>query len=258
VAMDEEQRGYMMSRRGALVLVGLSTVMLLGAVAATCGDTTTRVDNSGNAAQGIVVSGNGKATGKPDIAQITLGVSKLANTVQQARDDAASSLDAMIKSVQANGVGKDDIQTQQFNISPEYDYSNNRQRLTGFRVTNVVSVKLRDINKTSKVVDDAVNAGGDNAQVQGISFTIDKPEDLQRQARENAVADAKKKAQTLASATGVTVGDPVAISETNVQGGPLFNGVARDAAAPAAAPSTPIESGTLDVTVDVNVTWTIK
>ncbi|MDP9236083.1 MAG: SIMPL domain-containing protein [Chloroflexota bacterium] len=249
----------MINRTRTLTLVGVSAAMLFGSVAATCGDTTTRIDNSGSATQGIVVSGNGKATGKPDIAQITLGVSKLADTVQQARDDAAASLDAMIKSVQANGVGKDDIQTQQFNISPEYDYTNGRQRLTGFRVTNVVAVKLRDINKTSQVVDDAVNVGGDNAQVQGISFTIDKPEDLQRQARENAVADAKKKAQTLANATGVTVGDPIAISETNVQGGPLlYNGVARDAAAPAAAPSTPIETGTLDVTVDVNVTWSIK
>jgi uncharacterized protein YggE len=241
------------------MVAGLSALTLLATVAATCGDTTTRVDNTGNGVQGIMVSGNGKATGKPDIAQITLGVSKLADTVQQARDDAGSSLDAMIKSVQANGVAKDDIQTQQFNISPEYDYTNGRQRLTGFRVTNVVSVKLRDINKTSQVVDDAVNAGGDNAQVQGLAFTIDKPEDLERQARENAVADAKKKAQTLAGATGVSVGDPIAISETNVQGGPeYYKGIANDSAAAAAVPSTPIETGTLDVTVDVNVTWSIK
>ncbi len=248
-----------MKRRTILVFAGLSTVVLLGAVAATCGDTTTRVENSGGGpAQGIVVSGEGKATGKPDIAQIMLGVSKLSDTVEQARNDAASSLDAMIKSATANGVAKDDIQTQQFNISPEYDYNNGRQALKGFRVTNVVSIKLRDINKTSKVVDDAVSAGGDNAQVQGISFTIAKPEDLQRKARENAVADAKTKAQTLAGATGVSVGDPIAISETNAPGPILYNKGALADNVQAAAPSTPIEPGTLDVTVSVNVTWSIK
>src|SRR5438093_9174974 len=117
-----------MTRKAFLTFAGLAAALLVGTIAATCGDSTTRVETNSNAAQGIVVSGNGKATGKPDVAQITLGVSKLADTVQQARDDAASSLDAMIKTVQANGVSKDDIQTQQFNISPEYDYTNGRQR----------------------------------------------------------------------------------------------------------------------------------
>ena len=171
-------------------------VLMLGLVAAACGNRTTRIETAtGTETRGITVSGEGKATGKPDIAQLTLGVSKLANTVEQARNDAAASLDAMIKSLRDNGIAKDDIQTVQFNISPEYDYSNGRQLLKGFRVTNVVSAKLRDINKTSKVVDDAVKAGGDSTQVQGISFTIDKPEELQAQAREKAVADAKARAR---------------------------------------------------------------
>ena len=240
-----------------LAAVGVATIF--ASVAATCGDTTTRVETNGASTQGISVGGEGKATGKPDVASITLGVSKLADTVEQARNDAAASLDAMIASIRGNGVAKDDIQTQQFSISPEYDYNNGRQLLKGFRVTNVVSAKLRDINKTSKVVDDAVTAGGDNAQVQGISFTIDKPEDLQRQARENAVADAKAKAQTLANATGVSIGDPLSISENFQQPGPIYynrGAAAADQAAP--APATPIEPGTLDVIVNVSVTWGIK
>lgn len=248
-----------MKARRLLICAGLSAATLLVAVAATCGDTTTRVDTNSGGNNGIVVSGEGKATGKPDVAQISLGVSKLAATVEQARNDAATSLDAMIQTLRDNGIAKDDIQTQQFNISPEYDYNNGRQRLTGFRVTNVVQAKLRDINKTSKVVDDAVTAGGDNAQVQGISFTIDKPDDLKRQARENAVADAKAKAQTLASATGVSVGDPISISETNTQPGPVYyNGAQADITKAVPAPSTPIEPGTLDVVIDVSVTWSIK
>lgn len=246
-----------MKRNHILVLVTLSALVALSAVAATCGNSTTRVESGANS-NGIIVSGEGKATAKPDLAQISLGVSKLADTVEQARSEAASSLDAMIQTLRANGVAKDDIQTQQFNIAPEYDYSNGRQLLKGFRVTNVLVAKIRDIDKTGKVVDDAVTAGGDNAQVQGISFTIDKPEDLQRQARERAVADAKSKAQTLAGATGVSVGDPIAISETNTQRGPEILNTGTFDSARAAAPSTPIETGTLDITVSVNVTWSIK
>lgn len=249
----------MMNVRRFLVCAGLSAATLLVAVAATCGDTTTHVDTNGSGNNGIVVSGEGKATGKPDIARISLGVSKLAATVEQARNEAAASLDAMIQTLRNNGIAKDDIQTEQFNISPEYDYNNGKQKLNGFRVTNLVSAKLRDINKTSKVVDDAVSAGGDNAQVQGISFTIDKPEDLQRKARENAVSDAEAKAQTLASATGVSVGSPISISETSGSPGPVYYNratAASDAAAP--VPSTPIEPGTLDVVINVSVTWSIK
>jgi hypothetical protein len=234
-------------------------VLMLGVVAVGCGNRTTRIETApARETRGISVSGEGKATGKPDIAQLTLGVSKLAKTVEQARNEAAASLDAMIKSMRDNGVGKDDIQTLQFNISPEYDYSNGRQLLKGFRVTNVVSAKLRDINKTSKVVDDAVTAGGDNTQVQGISFTIDKPEELQAQAREKAVADAKARAQTLAGAAGVTIGDPITISETSFQPVPLASKAFAEDRGAGAAPATPIEPGKLDVTVTVNVTWGIR
>ena len=246
----------MNTRRIAFVSVA-AAALFVASVAATCGSTTTRVENTGaNQPTGITVSGEGKATGKPDVAMITLGVSRLADTVDAARNGAATSLDAMIKSMTGNGVDKDDIQTQQFNISPEYDYSNGKQLLKGFRVTNVVTAKLRDINKTSKVVDDAITAGGNDVQVQNIAFTIDNPDDLKKQAREAAVADAKAKAQTLASATGVSIGDPISISESSAVSPIPYAADARSAAG--AAPATPIEPGTQDVTVNVSITWSIK
>ncbi len=249
-----------MKRNTLALVIGGTAVMFLAVAATACGDTITRVDDSGgNQPTGITVSGEGKATGKPDIALITLGVSKEAVSVEAARSGAAASLDAMIKSMRDNGVAKDDIQTEQFSIQPEYDYSNNKQTLRGFRVTNVVSAKVRDINKTSKVVDDAATAGGNDAQVQNIAFTIDKPDELKKQAREAAVADAKARAETLAATTGVSVGAPVYITETG--GGvpvPLYYGGAESRNAADTAPATPIEPGTLDVTISVTVTWSIK
>jgi uncharacterized protein YggE len=253
-----------MNRHKLALVAGIGAVAFLAFGAATCGafapaSTTTNLQTDTNQTHGISVSGEGKVQGKPDLAQLSLGVSVLKDTVAAARDQAANSLTAIETAVKADGVADNDIQTTNLNISPEYDYNDGHQTLKGFRVTNTVTVKVRDINNTSKVVDDAVAAGGDDTQIQGIMFTIDKPDDLQRQAREAAVADAKSKAQTLATASGAGLGDVIAISE-----GGGVQPIAYDRAALAAMPSaaagasTPIEPGQLDVTVDVSVTWAIK
>ncbi|MDE3096117.1 MAG: SIMPL domain-containing protein [Chloroflexota bacterium] len=248
-------------KRGRLAIIGvLGAAAFLTFGAATCGafgSTTTTVQTTPNQPSGISVSGEGKVTGKPDLARLQLGVSVLRDTVAAARDQAATSLTAITKALRADGVADKDIQTLQLNISPEYDYTNGRQLLKGFRVTNVLSVKVRDINNTSKVVDDAVNAGGNDTQIQSIAFTIDKPADLQRQAREAAVADAKAKAQTLASASGVSLGSVTAISESGGVKPVQYSG-ADLAARAGAAPATPIQPGELDVSVNVNVTWAIR
>lgn len=244
--------------RQKLFIMGMAIVPLVFA-AAVCGSETTRIENTPpDQVRGITVSGEGKVTGKPDLALITLGVSTLRPSVAEARDAAATALTGIIDSMKANGVADDDIQTSQLSIYPEYDYSGNTQRLTGFRVTNTVTAKLRDIDNTSKVVDDAVTNGGDETTIQGISFTIDNPESLAAQAREAAVADAKKRAETLAAASGVKVGNPINISES---GGAVPIPYAERAGAAAdsqATPNTPIEPGELDVIIYVNVTWEIE
>jgi uncharacterized protein YggE len=243
---------------GRFAVIG--AVVALGALAAGCGDRTTRVETSGGQVQtGISVTGEGKVSGKPDVAKLALGVTAESDTVQKARDQAAGSLDAIVKSLKNNGVADKDIQTQQLNIAPQYDYNNGSQKLRGFQVTNVLSVTLRDINKTSQVVDNAVTAGGNDTTIQSLAFTIDNPADLQKQAREKAVADAKAKAETLAQVAGVSIGAAMNISENSIP--PVFfdrsAGLAQDKAI-AAAPSTPIQPGELDVTVDVSITWAIK
>jgi hypothetical protein len=231
-------------------------------VAAVCGDTTTRVENSGDREHGVTVSGEGKVTGAPDIATISLGVSALAPTVAEARMQAATALEGMIASMEANGIAEKDIQTQDLSIYPEYDYNpvDQRQTLRGFRVSNTVVAKVRDIDTTGAVVDDAVDAGGDTTQIQGIAFSIDDPEELRRQAREQAVQDARARAETLAQAGGVSLGEPVTITETSYRAPVYYDEVATggSAADRQAAPETPIEAGELDVVVTVDVTWGIQ
>lgn len=241
-----------------IAVVGLS---LVAALTIACGDeSSTNIEHNGaNQMTGISVAGEGKVTAAPDVANISLGVSVLAPTVAEARQQAAASLEAMLATMRNNGVDDKDIQTSQLSIYPEYDYRNNESILRGFRVLNSVNAKIRDIDTTGRVVDEAVEAGGNNAQIQGISFTIDDPSELQEQARKAAVEDAKRKAEVLASAAGVSVGGPISISEGALIVPPIYYGAERAAADSAAPlPETPIEPGELDVSISVTVVWAIE
>ena len=243
---------------GILALAALGLFALLGSA---CGSekVTLAATDSGSMPQGISVSGEGKATGQPDIAMLSLGVTAMRSTVATARDDAATAMQNVIDSIKNDSVDKKDVQTTEYNISPEYDYSQGGQgKLVGYRVTNTVTVKVRKINDTSKILDDVTAAGGDIVQVQGISFTIDAPNSLQDQAREDAVKDARARAQRLADVAGVKLGNPISIID-GYSPQPLYqNKVAFGTADLEAAPSVPIETGQMDVDVTVQVVFAIE
>ena len=129
----------MNARRWAVAAMLVAPLALL---AVGCGNETTRIESPGGGQiTGITVSGDGTVQAPPDVALITLGVSALAPTVAEARSRAATSLDAMLKSVKDDGVAEKDIQTTQLNINPEYNYDNGNQTLRGFRVVNTVSIE---------------------------------------------------------------------------------------------------------------------
>jgi uncharacterized protein len=237
-----------------LSIAGLLIVALLGAA---CGRDRVTVNTQQAQSSGISVGGEGKVSGAPDIAVLTLGVSALAPSVKDARDQAASAMNGIVDSIKGNGVDAKDIQTTQLSIQPEYNYRDNNQELSGYRVTNTVTAKLRNIDNTNKVIDDAVAAGGDLTQIQGISFTIDDPAKLRDEARQKAVADAKAKAQRLAELSGVGLGKVMSISET-FTAPPVT--LARDTLmAPATGPGpTTIETGEMDVVVTVQVLYAIE
>jgi uncharacterized protein len=248
-----------MTRRSKVALGAVAGILALAVVAVGCrAAESNTILQQGNQLTGISVQGEGKVQAAPDMALLSLGVTVLDETVAGARERAATSLEAMIQTMRDNGIDERDIQTRHLQISPEYDYRNGQQLLRGYRVHNMVDVRVRNIDTTSQVVDDAVTAGGDNAQVLGIAFTIDDPEELHTQARELAVRDAREKADTLAGAAGVSLGAPTAI----IEGG---GGIPVDRLrAPAAmefaqdGASTPIQPGELDIVISVTVTWSIN
>ena len=239
------------------LFIAVMLLLPLALVAAVCGSETTEIQDNGDQPHGITVAGEGKIQAPPDVAVLVLGVSALRPTVAEARDAANLSLNGMLDSMRANGVAEEDLQTAGLSIYPEYDYRGDTQTLRGFRVSNTVTAKVRSIDSTGKVVDDAVDAGGDNTTIQGITFTIDNPESLRERARAAAVEDARNKAETLAQASGVNIGAPIMINEGSDEGPIVYErSIAADSAAQAGAP-TPIEPGELDVVIHVTVTWEI-
>ena len=205
----------------------------------------------------IHVSGSGSVTGEPDIATLNLGVSVEKETVEEARETAASAMTAVIDSLKANDIAENDIQTENFSIYPQYDYTDEGRVLRGYRVNNTVRAKVEELESLSDIIDDATAAGGDIVVVNSIQFMIEDPTPLQAQARALAVKNAEAKAQTLAEASGVTLGKPITITETSRAAGPPI-AYAEEAAAFAddsARSSTPIQAGELTVTVNVTIAY---
>jgi len=238
--------------RSLLVIAAAAT----GALAfLSLGCTETTVLPSEREAPGITVSGSGEASGEPDVAVLSLGVEARADSVGAAREQAANSMDAMLDALKQGGVEEKDIQTTRFNVQPVYDFSNNKQELIGFTVSNIVTAKIRQIDDTGDLIDAAVVAGGDLARVENLTFTIDDPSTLEQEARVEAMEEARSKAETLAQAGGIELGAPISISET---GGvvPVPFGAADLARAEEA--STPIQVGELDVTVTVQVVYGVE
>jgi uncharacterized protein YggE len=214
---------------------------------------------SNSEAQGLSVNGEGRASAAPDMAVLGLGVSAKASTVKAANSETQDAMSDLLDSLEDNGVEEKDIQTSQFSVYPEYDYRNNEQILTGYRVSHMLQVKVRDIDKAGEVIDDAVEAGGDLLQVQSISFTIDDTTALRSEARAEAVADAQTKAEELATLAGVSLGKPTYISEsisTPYYPQPYYDRGGVYAMEEAAV--TEISTGELEVVVSVYMTYTIE
>jgi len=226
--------------------------VVLSVVAVGCSGGTTYVDSS-QSSSGITVTGEGSVFGEPDVALLTVGVEANAATVSEARTQASESMDAMRLALTGGGVADEDLQTSRFSIQPRYDPTKQQVEIVGFTVSNIMTVKIRDIDATGELIDAAVVAGGDRARVESLTFTIDDPSALEDQAREDAMADAKAKAETLAKAGGVALGSPRSISEG---GGaiPVSFDAERLQATDAA---TSIDIGQLEVQISVSVVYDV-
>ncbi len=208
----------------------------------------------------IVVTGEGKATAAPDTAILDLTVLRDAKTAREAltaNNDAMSKvLDAMKKS----GIADRDLQTGSIVIQPQYVYPNEKNGLkapsiTGYSVSNSLTVRVRDLSKVGDVLDQSVTLGVN--QGGNLTFINDDPAAIINEARRRAVADAINKAKTLADSAGVGLGRVIEISEESHPPMPIARAQFK---ALAAAPqdSVPVAAGENSYNVNVNITFEIK
>lgn len=202
----------------------------------------------------ISTSGHGEGRAIPDMAEVRAGVTVTAPTAAQALATNSSRMQSVFAALRKMGVPEKNIQTTNFFISPQYTNGegNTARRLTGYQVSNDVTVRLEDIGKVGSALD-ALAAAGAN-QMNGISFSIQNPGPVLEKARAEAVADARTRAETYAKAAGVNLGTIMSISEG---GGEAPRPVMYRMAAAMAAPPTPVAAGEQTVSADVAMVWEI-
>jgi uncharacterized protein len=202
----------------------------------------------------ISVTGEAQVFAPPDLAQLDAGVASDGKTAREAAEANNAAMSKVLAALKGAGLEDKDYQTSRLSLQPQY--APNRpgpSPIVGYRASNRVSIKLHDVAKVASVIDTLVTAGAND--VGNINFTVTQASKLLDDAREKAIADARRKAEIYAKAGGVTLGAPLSISEEGAPA-PVFRGKMM-AAAPMAT-STPIAQGEETLSVTVAVTWAIK
>ena len=236
-----------MTKRPAALVVAAALALVTPALAET------------DVTPSISVTGEASVSAPPDLAQIDAGVASDAKTAREASDANNAAMGKVIQALKAAGIADKDYQTSRLSLQPQYanrpgSNVSSLPSVVGYRASNRVTIKLRDITKVGNVIDTLVTSGAND--IGDISFMVTQASKLLDEAREKAVADARRKAEIYARSAGVTLGAPLSISEG---GGPvpIFRSKAM-ALAPMAAGAPPVAPGEETLSVTVGVTWAIK
>jgi uncharacterized protein len=259
-----------MQRKWFVAMFALAAILLatIGLAGCTSQGSSVSPISLNNQQQGIWVNGEGKVSAVPDVAILSVGIQAQASTVADAQSQAATAMDKLMIALKNGGVATKDIQTNNFNIQrlTRWDSTNQVEVVTGYMVTNTVTAKIRMLPqdsytldyKAGLVIDAVAVAGGDLTRINSIGFTIDDPSTYETQARQKAVADAAAKAKQIADAAGVKLGKPVYITESSYTPVPIYRDALKAEAAGGSSASTPISTGELDVTVNVQIAYNIN
>ena len=206
---------------------------------------------------GISVSGSGSISVDPDLAILNIGVEAIGKTVSSARSEAASAMDSVVSSLKKEGILTKDIQTQQLTIYPRYDYQTNKQVIIGYSVTNTARVKVRDLSKVGKIVDNAAASGGDYVRINGISFNVEDTDQYMESLRKQDVQKAQIKAEAYADSAGVKLGSLRSLTEVGAQSPHMPSAMDNQMRAMSVPMGSPISGGELQITVTVFTVFNI-
>jgi uncharacterized protein YggE len=227
----------------ALIGFGLATMSSSSggpAVAQTPAPTTTLTRT-------VTVAGVGAVSAVPDTATVNLGVQIDATTATDALDTASTKAQRIIDTLVGAGVAKADIQTGYISVYPDDRH--------GYVASNSVTATIHDVTKAGPIIDAAAHTVGNGITLGGVSFSVSDTGPLYAKARQLAVADARQRAQQLATAAGTSVGDVMSIVESSRSiPTPV---IAAGAAAPPTSAAPPIEPGRQDIQLSVQVVFSL-
>jgi uncharacterized protein YggE len=200
----------------------------------------------------ISVTGEATVSVPPDQAQIEGGVTSEAKTAREASDANNTAMGKVLLALKGAGIEEKDVQTARLTLQPQSaPNKTGPSAISSYRASNRVTVRLRDITKVASVIDTMVGAGAND--IGGIDFMVSQASKHLDEARELAVADARRKAEIYARAAGVTLGAPLSISEEGNAAPVTYRRMSAGKAAPA-----PVAQGEETLTVTVSVSWAIK
>ena len=200
----------------------------------------------------ISVTGEATVSVPPDLAEIDGGVTSEAKTAREASEANNAAMGKVLQALKGAGIEEKDIRTSRLSLQPQS--APNRSgpsAIAGYRASNRVTVRVRDVTKVASVIDTLVGAGAN--EIGGINFVVSQASKLLDEARERAVADARRKAEIYAKAAGVTLGAPLSISEEGNSAPVPYRRMAAGMAA-----SAPVAQGEETLQVTVSVSWAIK
>ena len=200
----------------------------------------------------ISVTGEATVSVPPDLAEIDGGVTSEAKTAREASEANNAAMGKVLQALKGAGIEEKDIQTSRLSLQPQS--APNRSgpsAIAGYRASNRVTVRVRDVTKVANVIDTLVGAGAN--EIGGINFVVSQASKLLDEARERAVADARRKAEIYAKAAGVTLGAPLSISEEGNSAPAPYRRMAAGMAV-----SAPVAQGEETLQVTVSVSWAIK
>jgi hypothetical protein len=202
----------------------------------------------------VSVTGEASISVPPDLAQIDSGVTTEAKTAREASEANNKAMGGVLSALKNAGLAEKDVQTSRLSLSPQSAPNRNANApflIVGYRASNRVTVTIRDITKVADTIDVLVGAGAN--EISGISFMVSKASKLLDDARSEAIADARRKAEIYARAANITLGAPISISEETTPGPVPYRKMAAGIAA-----SAPVAQGEETLRVAVSVSYEIK
>ena len=230
-----------------------SAVLLLSA----CNSGGPTYISTGNAPPpSLDVSATGQADASPDRATVSAGVVEQGTTAREAMFSNATLMTAVFDELEAAGIPKSNITTSQLSLRPQYDRRDrNKPTIKGYEARNTVTVKSDDIDQVGPMLDALVRAGVNN--INQVQFTVKDPKNALKKAREDAIREAREKAESMANAAGVKLGPLLSLTENS--GGfnpqPIY---ARAAVREVSSASTPISAGDQTLSVSVHLSYGIE